>query len=162
MCSLSLRRIRYNADMLFREPPTEWNAVETAACFIEHNGRFLFLKRHPDKKEGNTWCAPGGKSDPGEPPAETVLRETLEETAQALKPESLRPLFTVYVRYPYKDFTFHKFHAEVPEPFTPHLRADEHIAFAWLTLEEALALPLIPDEDECIRIYLGEYRNKLP
>ncbi len=37
--------------------------MEVVACFLKYKDEFLFLKRHPSKSEGNTWCVPGGKRE---------------------------------------------------------------------------------------------------
>jgi 8-oxo-dGTP diphosphatase len=44
----------------------------------------LLLLRHPQKPQGNTWGAPGGKIETGENPKEAVIREIREEIAVCL------------------------------------------------------------------------------
>jgi len=53
-------------------------------ALIDDEGRLLTMKRPVGE-----WCLPGGNADPGEGPAETVVRETREETGLDVRPVEL-------------------------------------------------------------------------
>jgi 8-oxo-dGTP pyrophosphatase MutT (NUDIX family) len=55
--------------------------VGVKAAIFDNEGRMLLMKR-PDDSEyvAGTWDIPGGAVEPLEPPAETAVRETREET----------------------------------------------------------------------------------
>jgi len=57
----------------------------TAAVIPDDHGRILLHKL----AEGGKWSLPGGGVDPGEVPAETVIRETFEETGLKVRIERL-------------------------------------------------------------------------
>ena len=65
---------------VFRVKPQDFSpSVEVAACYVEFNGKFLFLKRSVGKPQENTWGVPAGKIEKGETPRQAVFRETFEE-----------------------------------------------------------------------------------
>ena len=54
--------------------------VAVRGVFV-HQGRLLCIKLKPyNKKEVNFWCIVGGGVDPGEPLADALKREVIEET----------------------------------------------------------------------------------
>jgi len=127
--------------------------IEVAACFCKVGDEILFLKRSIDKPYGGTWALPAGKLEKGEDAACAVIREVFEETNITLKEQYIDFLKTVYVRYPEYDFVYHMFKAELKEyPKELELNKVEHEELSWLTLEEGLALTLIPGEHECINL----------
>ncbi len=143
-----------SATSVFMQAPKDFShAVEVAGCYCEHEGKILLLLRHPQKPQGNTWCVPGGKLDKGETPLQAVVREVKEETGIHLPSESLIYCKKVYVRFPKRDIVLHLFKSELkklPEGFK--LALDEHTAFRWVTVEQALKMPLIPGGEDCLRL----------
>jgi mutator protein MutT len=146
--------------LVFQEPPESFNPkVEVAACFITVDEDVLFMKRQPHKSEGNLWGIPGGKCEKGETAEEAVLREIKEETGLDLLRQSLQCFGKVYIRYPEIDFTYHMFGYNLPEyPEEIVIDSKEHTEYLWTTLREALKLPLIRGEDECIHLVLKDQR----
>ncbi len=146
------------AHYVYLTPPENYQPkIEVAACFMIVSGQVLFLHRLPDKSEGNTWGIPGGKLEKGETPFQAVVREIDEETGIDLNKYSVKSMGTVYIRYPEVDFTYHMFAVHLPkDPGLIQLNPKEHSEYLWLTLQEALELPLIRGEDECIQICYGE------
>lgn len=144
---------------VFFEPPRDFVAqAEVSGCFCEYQGRVLFLLRNPDKPQGNTWCVPGGKLEVGETPRQAIVREVREETGIELDAEILVYCQQVHVRLPGKDLNLHIFRAllaEVSEPL--NIALDEHTSYCWVTLEEALAMPLIPGGSDCLRIAFSKW-----
>ena len=59
------------------------------AVVIDDDGRLFLIKRTDD----GTWALPGGYTDPGETPADTVVRETKEETGLTVQPVELVNLY---------------------------------------------------------------------
>jgi len=142
--------------MISFEPLPEFKPkFSVASCVIEHDGKVLLLRRHPMKPQGGTWCLPAGKLDAGERERDAAARETFEETGIVLDPEALAHRFKAFVRYDAYDFTYDVFFVTLPSRPEPQLHEGEHVDFRWLTPEEALTLPLIQDEDVCLKKCYG-------
>ena len=67
--------------------PNRWKPNVTVAAIIERDGRFLLVEE--DTADGLRLNNPAGHLDPGESPAQGVVRETLEETAHTFTPTAL-------------------------------------------------------------------------
>ncbi len=63
--------------------------VGADGAIFDESGRILLMLR----SDNRTWCLPCGWVDPGESPAETVVREVREETGLHVRPERLLGLF---------------------------------------------------------------------
>jgi 8-oxo-dGTP pyrophosphatase MutT (NUDIX family) len=139
---------------VYTKPPEDFSPkMEATGCFCEHKGKYLFLYRHPDRPQGNTWTIPGGKLEKGESPAHAILREMQTETGILLGTAQIEYKMKVYVRYPNFDFVYHIFTARLPKkPDKIILSPREHLQYKWMTLIEALQSPLIPGERECINL----------
>ena len=146
-----------SAKLVFQQPPENFNPkVEVAACFITVKDNVLFIKRHAHCSEPSKWGIPGGKLEKGETAHQAVLREIKEETGLHL-PSEVKHLGTVYIRYPEVDFIYHMYGhtlSELPEQIV--IDPEEHQEYRLMTLKEALDLPLIRGEDECIYLVYGE------
>ncbi len=70
-----------------RAMDTRWKPSVTVAAVIERDGRYLLIEEHTP--EGLRLNNPAGHLDPGESPAEGVVRETLEETTHRFTPTAL-------------------------------------------------------------------------
>lgn len=128
-----------------------------AICFVEHQGKFLILKRSPQSPQGDLWTgAPGGKLEAGETPLDAAVRETREETGIALNSNNLRFLHTIYYRFPDMEYALHIFHTNLPKRPLVTLKEDEHTAYDWKTLEETLELPIMRGGKECIEFVLNK------
>lgn len=142
--------------LVFLEPPAGYAPrMHVAACFCEYKDKFLFLLRQPGDSSGSTWGIPGGKLDSGETAMQAVIRELQEETGITIQEHEVQQLQTVYIRYPKGDFTYTMFRTALQLQPQVTLNPDEHTEARWLTLSEALKLPLIPGEDECIFLAYG-------
>lgn len=53
--------------------------IDVVAAVIVHGDRFLACRRAPHKAAPGKWEFPGGKVEPGESPAEALVREIREE-----------------------------------------------------------------------------------
>ncbi len=146
-----------NGRMVFQEPPENFNPkVEVAACFITVDENVLFMKRQPHRSEPCKWGIPGGKVEKGETAHQAVRREIKEETGLDL-PHEVKHLGTVYIRYPEVDFIYHMYGHDLTD-YPAEIVVDpvEHEEYRWMTLGDALKLPLIRGEDECIYLVYGE------
>ncbi len=141
-----------HSQLVYQEPPADFSPkMEVAACFIKVGKNFLFLKRQSHKSEGNLWGIPGGKCERGETTLDTVLREIKEETALDISNRSLKYFGKVYIRYPEIDFIYHTFECPLQNyPTDLVIEQVEHTEHRWVTLEQALELPLVRGEAECI------------
>jgi len=140
--------------MIYDTPQLDFDSkFDYIQCFIEHEREFLYLLRQDDKEEGNKWGGPGGGSEQGEDKLATAIRETKEETGILLCPQRMIYLGVLYVRYPERfDFTCHTYYTVISRKPKIVLNDEEHKDFRWVTLQEALSLDLMLDEDEHIRI----------
>lgn len=146
--------------MLYLKKPEQFdNPMHTVGCLVECDGKILLLRRHPDKSEGGTYCSPGGKidrEDNGNPTA-AIMRELREETGIKITKADVTLLATYYVVYPggTQNFIYHKYHVTLKVQPEVVLSQSEHTDFLWVTPIEALSLPLIFDEDNCIKLAYG-------
>ena len=67
--------------------PIRWKPSVTVAAVVERDGKYLLIEEHTP--EGLRLNNPAGHLDPGESPAQGVMRETLEETARHFTPTAL-------------------------------------------------------------------------
>ena len=82
---------------------SERRLVLVAACaLIDADGRVLITERPVGKSMAGLWEFPGGKSEAGERPEETVIREIAEELGVVIKEACLAP-FT-FASYSYPEF----------------------------------------------------------
>ncbi|MCP5509086.1 MAG: histidine phosphatase family protein [Chlamydiales bacterium] len=123
------------------KPPGFSPSLEIAACYIESNGKWLFLKRSEGKSEEGKWGVPAGKIEPSETPLEAAIRETREETAIFQK-EPPTFIGKIFVRKPGIDYVYHMYHQTYSQ-FPAVTLNDEHQEFRWLTAGDIFQLPLM-------------------
>lgn len=140
--------------MIYEEMPKDFDSVfEVVSCFVEHDGKILLLHRQDHKPQGDTWAGPAGKLDDGEDIHEAIKRETEEETGILLRnPKHFKKLF---VRFSDYDFVYHIFHEVLDELQDVVLSQGEHKDFIWVDPAEALNMPLMEDEGDCIKLFYG-------
>ncbi len=149
--------------MLYKEKPEGYKPkFEIAGCLIEYDKKIVLLHRQDHKPQGNTWGVPAGKRDTGEDLSATIAREVREETGIEISSSKFTLLQTYYTRFVEYDFTYHQFFISLPNEPRIHIRPQEHKAFIWITPQEALALPLIEDLPELLKIhYLHESNTRI-
>ncbi|WP_312170407.1 NUDIX domain-containing protein [Microbacterium sp.] len=113
----------------------------SAAVILDADRRVLVVR-----KQGTTrFMQPGGKPEPGETPAETLIRELHEELGLELAPADLEPL-GVFVSAAANEPD----HRVVADAFVVTIGAAEPVAQAelaelrWITPADAETLPLAP------------------
>jgi 8-oxo-dGTP pyrophosphatase MutT (NUDIX family) len=140
--------------MIYTSIPEKFNPrFEVASCFLEYQKKILLLLRQDNKPQASTFGIPAGKIDPGESPVEALAREIFQETKINLPQEKLHYFRKLYVRYPNYDFVYHMFHSTLEKPKKVIINPKEHKGSLWASPKNALFLPLIQDEDLCIRMF---------
>lgn len=124
-------------------PPEVFNPkASIAACYLEHEGKILLLRRSIGKKEGGLWGVPAGKIEKGETPLQAALRELNEETAIAASPDDFHPLGILYIQKPDIDYTYHLF--RLPLSNRPDVQLNnENDDYTWAAVHEFETLPLM-------------------
>jgi dihydroneopterin triphosphate diphosphatase len=112
--------------------------------------RLLVLRRPPSR--GSIWVPVSGKVEPTDADLEAAVRREVREETGLASPLRLVPLdWHVPFRADNGEtWHLHAYGLEVPVGFTPTL-SDEHLAFAWLTAEAAIARLHYPDNQEAVR-----------
>ena len=145
---------------VFNHPPKDFKLeVEAAGCFCKVGDLFLLLKRAISRPQGGTWGIPGGKLERGESPRAAVIREVWEEVGIDIDSNDLEEIGKLYIRLPTLDYLFHIFWIGFSKIPTVNLNLEEHDETKWLTVQEALNLPLISGGVDAIKIY-SSYFNK--
>ena len=139
---------------IFFEKPQGFRAdVEVAGCFCEWAGRLLYLKRHADKPYGETWGLPAGKIEAGEDPRQAVVREMEEEIGIQLDPKKLQEVVKAYLDVDGLRYVFHAFRVGLEKLPKVMLEPEAHTEAKWLTVDEAIKLPLIVGGGEILKYY---------
>lgn len=140
--------------LIFKEKPNDFNpTIFVSGCYCDYDDKILLLKRHPNKPQGNTWGVPAGKSEKDETPRMTVIREVKEEIGLDIDGDDLDYFGALYCRFPHFDFVYSMFRKRYPEQPEIELALDEHLEMKWVTLKEALAMPLIIGGAEALEVY---------
>jgi 8-oxo-dGTP diphosphatase len=115
----------------------EGRPIDVTCGLIEGSGRLLVAQRPPGKALAGKWEFPGGKVEPGEVPAACLARELREELGVEVRVGE--PLPPCLHRYGDRTIRLLPFRCEI---VAGALRAHEHTAVRWCTLEEIAALEL--------------------
>ena len=122
------------------EVPCELRTVSVA--ITDEQGRLLLLRRTPAR--GGFWQILTGRCEPGESPLQTAARELFEETGFAPQLRDLRDLGYTHAFALAGTARFARETAFAVQAGGEPWLSDEHDAFRWCTLAEAL--PLLPFE----------------
>lgn len=115
--------------------------IPVVCAVIARAGRVLVAQRPRDKHLPLKWEFPGGKVEPGEEPADAIIREIREELGCAVAVTHRFPSFNHdYGRVVIEMIPFVcAFVSESAEPI-----AHEHVALAWVQPEELDRYDLAP------------------
>lgn len=113
----------------------------SAAVIVDDGGRVLVVRKHGTTR----FMQPGGKPEPGETPAQTLIRELQEELGLELLETQLRPLgrfVSAAANEPGHRVVADAFAASI-DPAGLRVQA-ELAELRWITPAEAETLPLAP------------------
>ena len=119
--------------------------VAAAVC-LRADGRFLLTERPAGKVYGGYWEFPGGKLEPGEPPARALARELHEELG--LDIEGATPWITRIYAYPHGTVRLRFFRVRRWKG-DPHGREGQ--AFSWQRVEAITVAPMLPANEPVLR-----------
>jgi 8-oxo-dGTP pyrophosphatase MutT (NUDIX family) len=138
---------------IYQIPPPDFTPqVAVAGCFCRWNDQVLFLKRHQNKPQGSTWGLPAGKLEIGESPKEAAIREVAEEVGFDIR-EGLEEVGKIYIQLENVGYIFYMFAKKFTTKPQIILEKEAHEEARWVTLNEALELPLILGGREVIELY---------
>lgn len=112
--------------------------VRVVGAFIEHDGKFLILRRRPD--DGDCWGLPAGGVDEGETDSQAAVREIFEETGYRVEEAELEYVTQVDSEYPDYLCEFHTFRLRLAKPIEVKHNPDEHTGCKWVTPEECYVM----------------------
>lgn len=114
-------------------------------AFIRNSeGKYLFTRRVKTDTHGGLWDIPGGLLEHGEQPEQALQREVTEETGLKLRNVQLSDAIAHLTSDKKWWLTFVVFTADADGSETITFN-EEHDAYKWLTLAEALNLDSAPD-----------------
>lgn len=138
---------------VFFKAPTGFEAyTEAAGCYFDCAGKILLLKRHVSRPQGETWGVPAGKLEPGETARQAVIREVFEEIGVDIS-DGVAEIGKLYVQLPHIGYIFHMFYRQLSSEPELSLGLAEHTEARWVTLKDALDLPLIAGGKEALAFY---------
>ncbi|MEZ5729736.1 MAG: NUDIX hydrolase [Burkholderiaceae bacterium] len=116
-----------------------WKPGVTVAAVVEHDRRFLLVREHTS--DGLRLNQPAGHLDPGESLPQAVVRETLEETAWEVEPQSCVGVYMARFHRPETDVTYLRFAFACRALRHDASRALDHgiVEAVWLTPDEVRA-----------------------
>lgn len=143
--------------MIYLTKPKDFKPkMNVNACFILHGREFLYLKNSDKEDYSGLWGVVGGKAEKGETPTQAMKREIQEETGITFDEKELTHFKTIYIRVPKCELTYNMFYTRVREKPVVKIDGKEIAEYEWVTKEGALSKPLIPDEDECVKMFCKE------
>ncbi|HEV2520368.1 MAG TPA: NUDIX domain-containing protein [Thermoplasmata archaeon] len=129
-------------------PPAVQECVE-GYLYTRAPFRVLLLRRPPSR--GSIWVPVSGKVEPSDPDFESALRRELSEETGLTDPVGITPLdWTVEFDGPDgRRWRLHGYAVELAREALPRL-SEEHEAYAWVDLAEAIRRLHYPDNREAL------------
>jgi len=144
---------------VYEEEPTPFSSpVQTAACYLEIEGKLLLLQIASHKEDAGTWSVPGGKLEQGETPKEGAIRELFEETGISVDSSHVQYVSTAYCRKPRFHFVYHMFKVHLDQ-IPSVCVSDEHALYKWATPQDLEIMPLIPGALQVLMQYRKALRE---
>ncbi|MEK7095489.1 MAG: NUDIX hydrolase, partial [Patescibacteria group bacterium] len=117
-----------------KERPADFNKrFDIVGCFLEHDNKFLLLRRQPNKANGDAWGLPAGKKEDDESMEQAVLREVEEETGIKLTASDIKYFDSLYVRNGDFDIEWHMFSTQLDSQPVVTCNTHEHSEFCWVS-----------------------------
>ena len=137
----------------------EIKSVSVASAICKHGDKYLFLKRSEQVVNSGEWVLPGGKLEGEEGPKECLYRELQEETGIVRSSIStvlpLRRFGVDNQQINYDLFVYFCVLSSIDKPQV-RLNRREHSDYAWLSMNEALKLNLMPAQRKVLNCILGD------
>lgn len=145
---------------VFDQKPLDFNPqAYVIAAYVEVEGKLLLLQLSHIKKEPNRWGVPAGRLEADELPEDGVLRELFEETNISVEATTqVHSLGQLYIRKPEVDYVYHAFKIKLNQVPQVSL-SDEHIAYKWVSPNEAKELDLMEGAREALKFYLNSLKK---
>lgn len=113
---------------------------EKAGIVVSHQGAVLLVRQYRLLINELSWEIPGGRVDDGEEPAETAIRECLEETGvRCLEP---RPLIFYHSGLDTSYNPTHLFYSEEISPIneSESIHSEEVVGVEWIALSRCIEM----------------------
>jgi 8-oxo-dGTP diphosphatase len=128
-----------------------------AGGLLVRDNEILLARRSADRTfYPSVWDVLGGHCEPGETPADALVRELREEIG--VTPRAFDEVTVLGEPDPaaHGEASYHIFAVTAWDGGEPRLRGSEHSELRWLSLDQALALPLAhPGYGELFQAILG-------
>jgi ADP-ribose pyrophosphatase YjhB (NUDIX family) len=122
--------------------------IASYAVCSDGSERVLLVRGSASSGTPGTWSLPGGAVDHGEPPSDTVVRETAAETGLSVTASRLQDVLTDVRALPHRGMTIHTdrliYRARLRGGSLIERTGQPTDLARWYTLSEAKTLPLRP------------------
>lgn len=132
-----------------RRPPQA-----ASSAILQRDGRFLLIRRI-NPPSADLFAFPGGRAEPGESPADTALREFLEETGIPVRDPQLFATYDILAeKDDGRDFFLSVFTVQADADLEA-IAADDAADAGWYTADEIRGLPVPPSVLDCAERLAG-------
>lgn len=146
---------------VYTEQPLDFTAnAQAAGCYLWCKDKLLLLRRHKNKPQGGTWGVPAGKLEANESAKEAVIREIEEEVDVDISKDT-HEIGKLYIKLSDGCYIYHMFYKQFVTFPVVGLAIEENDETRWVTVEEALCLPLISGGKEALMVFQNFLRAQV-